>query len=131
MKKHFEFKHGTVTYTVEKDANGQDRPKLYIQIIDDYRYQRELSVQLRHEPGDMKSLFWEIHAYKHAGIRQISRPTEKNAKAFIARILELAEKYPSLLFNERGERPSFEGFVHMHDHLLDGYVVNNDFIKSL
>lgn len=122
----FEKAHACVIFTCDKDFNGTPRPKLYIQAIDQYRYQRELSIEYRHEPGDSSKLFWECHAYRHPGRRHITQLSPAVAKRLIARILHLSAEYPSLLFNAQDnaadvhDRPRSEGFVHFHETLLDG-----------
>lgn len=115
--------HACVILTLDKDCNGQERIKLYIQAIDAYCYQRELSIQYRHEPGNLDKMFWECHAYRHPGIRCIKTLAPAIAKRLIGRILYLAKNYPSLLFNDAGSggRAVSEGFVHFHDMLLAGY----------
>ena len=115
----FEKAHASVIYTETPDCNGLARPKLFIQAIDAYAYQRELLVQYRHCAGDMKQMYWECHAYVHPGLRHITEPSEKVALAFIERFLEQCEKYPTLLFNDEthGTRPRSVGFVHLHNQL--------------
>jgi len=119
-----QFEAGTVMFSTTKDANGVLRPKLYIQTVDAYRYQRELSIALIHEPGNLKELKWEVHAYKHPRERHITIIGKATAEALIERLLHYAEKYPTLLFNEHNygpnKLPRHEGFVHCHDKLLAG-----------
>lgn len=120
----FQFEQATVMLTVSVDFKGRARPKLYIQAIDAYRYQRELSIEYRHRPGNSDDMYWECHAYRHPGVRHITEPSKAVAEKLIARILELCEKYPSLLFNSSDDagpgRARHEGFVHFHDILLAG-----------
>ena len=118
----FQFEHATVIYTCEDSAaTGRKMPKLYIQAIDRYRYQREWSIAFRHTPGDSSKLFWESHAYRHPGRRNIVELTDGVAKRLIARILHLCENYPTLLFNgDNGDRARHESFVHLSEALLDG-----------
>lgn len=125
----YQFEHATVIYKAELSvATGKVMPSLYVQAIDAYRYQRELSVSLRWRPGDSKSLFWNMHAYQHALRRNEMELTPARAIGFIRRFIELCELFPSLLFNKTGEhttdtaRPRHEGFVHLHDQLLNGSI---------
>lgn len=115
--------HACVLYSEERDFNGRTLPKLYIQTIDAYRYQRELTIELRREPGSSSVYFWECHAYKHPGQRNVQTVTKQVAESLIERILHLARNYPTLLFNENSEtRARHEGFVHFHDRLLAGFT---------
>lgn len=108
--------HASVIYSEkESAATGKVMPKLEVQLIDFYRYQREWSIQFRHEPGNSKVLYWESHAYKHPGERHVARLSRDNAESLIARFLDLSTRYPALLFAVRGQ-----GFVHFHDALLRG-----------
>jgi hypothetical protein len=117
----FEKAHATLVYTETKDFTGRARPKLYIQAMDAYRYQRELSIQLRHRPGDSNDLYWEVHTYQHPGQHEVREVSKDVATRLINRIIELGETYPALLFNEANERqPRSEGFVHFHNALLWG-----------
>ena len=129
----FEASHACVLFTVDKDANTVERPKLYIQCLDAYGRQLELSIQYRHEPGDMKKLFWELHAYRHPGIREICKLTAKMGEDMIKRIIDLCERFPGLLFNESAFRngtyyPNCHGFVLMHTQLLDGHKPSLDLL---
>jgi hypothetical protein len=120
----FERSHACVLFTVTEDKAGQGMicPKLYVQAIDAYRFQREMSVALihRYDPTTGKtSYLWEAHTYKHPGQREIAELSADVAKRFIARFLELSEKYPSLLFNEStAERARNEGFVHLQERIF-------------
>lgn len=118
--------HASVVYTNEHSAaTGRNMPKLYVQVIDAYRYQRELSVQLRWEPGNSKNLFWEYHIYRHPGYRYIGTISEAVATRFIERFLEQSQQYPTLLFNEASDRQArCEGFVHLAEKLHDGYELS-------
>lgn len=114
---------GTVIYTCDhSSATGRPMSKLYVQVIDDYRYHRELTVEFRYEPGDSKNLRWEFHIYRHPGVRRIETITQGVAERFIERFLDLSANYPILLFNGRSEdRATCEGFVHLADRLHAGY----------
>ncbi len=120
--KTFQFPHATVLFSNDHSlATGQKMPKLYVQAIDQYRFQRELSVDFRHEPGNSSILFWESHVYQHPGRRHIVKLGKSQAEAFIIRFLELCEQYPSLLFNaEDSNRERHEGFVHLCERLHRG-----------
>jgi hypothetical protein len=121
----FEKEHACVQFTKEKDVKGRARPKLYIQAIDAYSRQLELSIQYTHTPGDIDALGWELHAYRHPGVREKCVLTKAVAEKLISRILHLCEKYPALLFNESGYGVGYarnHGFVMFHTQLLDGRI---------
>jgi hypothetical protein len=118
----FQFDNATVIYTAEHSAaTGKVMPKLYVQAIDQYRFQRELIVEFRHEPGDSKKLFWEYHIYQHPGRRHVAKVSEYRATKFINRFLHLCKDYPDLLFNKSGDRPRHEGFVFAAEFLHRGF----------
>lgn len=135
-RKHWEFKHGTVTFTCDADANGTARPKFYVQIIDQYRYQREWSIELTHStlgldidgPTSLDRLYWVSHMYRHPGRHCFRQMTKAVAIRLMERFHYLVENYPSLLFNDEQmeadgkslRRPRHEGFVHFAEALLDG-----------
>lgn len=123
----FQLPHASVVYTCEHSAaTGRVMPKLYVQAMDQYRFQREFLVEFRHEPGDSKTLYWEYHIYQHPGRRHIEKTTKHRAERFINRFLELCKDHPSLLFNATGDhatdkgRPRHEGFVRMAEYLHRG-----------
>ena len=130
-----QFQHASVIYTEEHSAaTDKVMPKLEVMCIDAYRYQRELTVQYRHEPGDSKNLYWEFHVYRHPGRRALGKVPEKVAKKFISRFLEFCEKCPALLFNKTGEhttnvaRPNSEGFVHLCERIHDSETISVDML---
>jgi len=120
VTKTFEDAHASVVYT-EEAATGSSviRPKLAIQVIDAYRYQRELSIEKRHRSGDSTDLFWEMHVYRHPGVRCVEGLPDKLAEHAIARILEITTKYPTLLFDAHVTTARCDGFVRLHTELLD------------
>ncbi len=116
------FEQGTVIvenkYSV---ATGKMMPKISVQILDAYRYQREWTLKFRYEPGNTKRCYWESHAYKHPGQRHIEELSPAVAKRLWDRFIGMVEEYPTLLFNDADERRArHEGFVHFHDALLCG-----------
>lgn len=119
-----EFDNASVVYTTDHSAaTGKVMPKLYIQAMDAYRYQWELTIGYRHRPGDSKDLYWEGHIYRHPGMRQIQELDARTGKGMISRILELCHDYPTLLFNANNVPQGYarhEGFIHMAVALLDG-----------
>lgn len=122
-----QFEHASVVYTAELSAaTGKVMPKLYVQAIDQYSFQRELSVGRIHEPGDSKKILWESHIYQHPGRRFVQNVSESVAKRFTDRFLELCETYPALLFNKTGDhskdvaRPRHEGFVRLAEMMHRG-----------
>lgn len=94
-------------------------PEFFIQAIDSYRYQRELTIKPK---LNAQNTLWEVHAYRHPGVRHICEITCEQAHLIIARLLEISTKYPVLLWNEETQegRARHEGFVHFHDLLLQG-----------
>ena len=112
--------NASLQLTHELDCKGIPRTKLYIQAIDAYSYQRELIIQLKHRPSSIDDLYWEIHTYRHPGRRNIQEISESAAVNMIMRIIELANNYPSLLFNAKGICAQNDGFVHLTETLLDG-----------
>ena len=115
--------HACLIYREDKDYNNRICPNLYIQAFSAYRYQLELSITRKRKAGS-NNYYWESHAYCHPDFRNITEISEKVAKALIARIIELAQKYPTLLFNSAeygaNKLPQNEGFVHFHNQLLAG-----------
>lgn len=111
----FENAHSCVLFTVSDSFAGikqgeAKKPfrvaKLYVQSIDAYGFQRELSVQRTHKNvfnstnGQYEVIYyWESHVYCHPGRRDAQEVSESQAKHFIAEFLRLARDYPSLLFN--------------------------------
>jgi hypothetical protein len=123
-RKVFQFEQATVIYSAEHaPATGMVMPKLEVQVIDQYGYQRELSVGFHHRAGNSKAHYWEMHAYRHPGRRNIQELSKAVAERFINRFLEVSEKYPIFLFNNadnaKGE-PRSRGFVQLSEQLLDG-----------
>lgn len=126
----FEAAHSCAIYTVTDSHAGataeENRPpvkcpKLYVQSIDAYGFQRELSVGKihRYDPATGKTrFFWECHAYQHPGRREISEVSEYVATRFIAEFLKFCRSYPSLLFTET--QPINRGFVALSERLLRG-----------
>jgi len=126
----FQFEQATVNYKNEfSEATGRKMPKLDCMLLDQYGYQRELSVSFRWRPGDSRDLFWEISVYQHPNRRWSSEVSASYAEAFILRFAHLCIHYPSLLFNNTGEhltdkqRPRGEGFVRLCERLHRGEKV--------
>lgn len=119
--------NGTVvlSYTADVVKNDRGQLKLYVQLIDDYGYQRELTVEYVQNSDPLKTL-WRYHAYRHPGRRNISLASPEVAIHFIRKFFGQTKRYPSLLFNEQRivdgkcERPTGAGFVHLNEQLLDG-----------
>jgi hypothetical protein len=92
----------------------RDSGQVFVQVIDSYRFQRELVVTPT-ETG------YTIHVYQHPGRREITTVSRKVGGGFIARLIERAEKYPSLLFNvNTSAMARSEGFVHLCESLFRG-----------
>lgn len=125
----YQFNHATVIYKEEfSAATGKIMPSLHVQIIDQYRYQREFNVEYCHESGNTinkknpsQNCYWQYCIYKHPGRRYVDRIQPKVAKQFIERFLHLCKEYPTLLFNKENDRLArHDGFVHMAELLHDG-----------
>lgn len=133
--------HSCVLFSRKKDVNGVERPRLYVQCMDAYSRQLELSIEYKHRAGSMENLFWEVHAYRHPGVRQRTEVSEKVATELIEHFLELCDSYTTLLFNNYKirfeprrdvhvvDRPLNEGFVHFHTQLLDGAKPSKALLK--
>ncbi len=94
----------------------RDDGSLFIQSIDAYAFQRELLI------SPIVNGF-AVHVYQHPGRREIVEMTRAKGGKFIRRVLELAEKYPALLFNAEGEHPGQArnaGFVHLQERIFRG-----------
>ncbi len=119
---HFEWPHASVNASNQYSlASGRRMVKLEVMVIDQYRYQREWTLQFRHRSGNSKDLHWESHIYQHPGRREVSEPTPKEAVKLLKRFLELTIEYPTLLFNDSStDRARCEGFVHFAEILHRG-----------
>jgi hypothetical protein len=122
-RKFYEFEQATVIYNVEH-VPGKDGavPKLEVQILDQYGYQRELSFKFRVRGGQATTYYWEVHTYRHPGRRDIQHVSERVAIHFITRFLDICEKHPIFLFNsaDQSGSPRSKGFVQLSERLLDG-----------
>lgn len=129
--KTFNFEQATVTYrAIHSAATGKVMPKLHVQAIDQYGYQREFTVQFTYAPGDSKDLYWEYKIYQHPGMRNGAKCSQAVAVKFIERFLYLCESYPTLLFNETDtRRPRAVGFVHLATTLYRGVPLSVRLIK--
>jgi hypothetical protein len=128
FRKEFQFEQASVVYTADhSEATGMVMPKLAVQVIDAYGYQRELMVQFRHASGDSKILHWEMHVYRHPGRRNIQEMSQVVAENFINRFLVICEKYPLFLFNDG--MPRSKGFVQLSEQLLDGAALSVKLLK--
>lgn len=122
--KTFQFENATVVYTNDMSAaTGKRMPRLYVQAIDAYGFQREWTLQYRHEPGDSSDCYWESHAYHHPGRRDIQRMAPKAAARVVAHFLDICQDYPTLMFNASQDRvrARHEGFVKFHEVMLRGF----------
>lgn len=122
----YQFEHAGMV--VKRGPNGKPFD-LKVQASDQYGYQREFSVAYQREPGT-SSFRWVVSTYQHPFHRpdQDQVVTAGKARRFIDRLVELAESYPSLVFNNSGYtahtpphfRARHEGFVRWHTALLNG-----------
>ena len=125
--------HACFILTNEKDWQGINRPKIYIQAIDSYSRQHEFILQYTHryDPATDKSrLFWELHSYRHVGNRKIIEMKDKDALKLFNRITETIQKYPSLWFNPMNETTGRNvGFFRFNEAILEGYdIKTNDLL---
>lgn len=132
----FEDAHATVIFKNEKSAaTGRKHARLYVQAIDQYGYQREWTLEFRHESGNSRVTYWESHIYMHPGRRQIVKVGAKMAENCIRHFLHVCRKYPNLLFNAAALvnhdparplparleiRPRNQGFVNLAEALHRG-----------
>lgn len=92
----------------------RDSGQVFIQTIDSYGFQRELLISPVEEG-------YSIHVYQHPARREIIEVTRKVGGGFISRLLDIAEKYPNLLFNKDDMgTPKSVGFVHLCESLFRG-----------
>lgn len=114
------YNNASVIYTENLSrATNREMPRLAIQVIDDYAFQREFSLQYRHRSGDSNNLYWCWSNYQHPGRRAQGEVSTAVAEKFINRFHELVNghyDYSSLLFNE--DSPSNKGFVHFSERLF-------------
>lgn len=127
----FEKSHACVIFKNElSEATGCYMPKLFVQAIDEYSFQREwtlqLTVDILSSPSPLPSerrLVWESHIYMHPDRRCQVELGQTRAVACIRRFLEQASHYPDLLFNQRNERYARNhGFVVFAERLHRGRV---------
>lgn len=106
-----QYKNASVVYTEDfSRATNRNMPRLSIQVIDEYGYQREFSLQYRHRSGNSKDLYWSWSNYQHPGRRASGEVSTAVAERFLERFHELINDYLSFLFNE--DSPRHKGFVH-------------------
>lgn len=94
----------------------RDDGSLYVQSIDAYGFQREMTV------APIVDGF-TVHVYQHPGRREIVKMTRAKGGKFLSRFLHLAEKYPTLLFPADGECPQLSrnhGFVVFSERVFRG-----------
>lgn len=127
----FEKSHACVIFTNElSQAAGCYLPKLFVQAIDEYSFQREWTLQLKRDmltsPAPLPTeyrLVWESHIYMHPERRCQVELGQARAIACIRRFLELANQYPDLLFNLRSKRQARNhGFVVFAERLHRGCI---------
>ena len=126
----FEEASASVIYNVF-EHDGKPMPKLYVQVIDQYGFQRELTVQRLRE-HETNECYWEYHVYMHPGRHWFQKCTDLMAKRFVARFLEWCEKHPELLFNPpeviietKRFKPRCEGFVRLAEQLHLKVMLNS------
>ena len=110
---------------------------LEIQAIDQYGYQREFGLRVQRVRGT-NTFRWQADTYLHPFHTpdQYQDVDEDVALRFCERLIELAERYPSLQFNNSGFtqhtpprfRPRHEGFVRWHTMLLNGATVSAELL---
>jgi len=131
----WEIEQGTVIFKIKPSQalGGVLCPQFDVQLIDQYRFQREWTIGKTHKfiPGAQTTAIWHSHMYRHPGRRAQAELTEAVAMNVMTRFHHLLVNYPTLLFNEGemvGElkpspgwyRPRHEGFVQFSERVLDG-----------
>lgn len=106
------------TYTLPESSNAcclvRDDGSLFVQIIDAYRFQREMIVSPTVEG-------FTVHVYQHPARREIVQTTRAVGAKFLARFLEITEKYPTLLFNAaNASEARCAGFVSLQESIFRG-----------
>jgi len=97
-----------------------DLPKLYIQCIDAYGYQRELTIQVKIVDGVRIGY---SHAYLHPYGRSEKNINPRQARNLIRRFITITQKWPELLFNKKSDsRETATGFVRWHTQLVFGSI---------
>lgn len=94
----------------------RDDGSLYVQSIDAYGFQREMTV------APVVDGF-SVHVYQHPGRREIVKMTRAKGGKFITRFLHLVEKYPTILFPAEGQVPQLSrnhGFVMFSERVFRG-----------
>lgn len=92
--------------------------KLYVQALDAYGFQRELSVVEIPEG-------FRVSVYMHPGRRESEQVSIKTGERFMARFLEITQSYRGLLFNPtEANRPKNAGFVSLCERLHRGEAVS-------
>jgi hypothetical protein len=93
----------------------KNKQRLYIQIVDEYSYQRELAIDF-----DYQEKKYKVHSYLHSSpcIREIKYVSNNVGELIIGQIIYLCEKYPDMLFNADSARN--KGFVRFHTLLIAG-----------
>lgn len=119
---------GSVIFMPERTNPEITQPAVYqavlfVLVIDQYGYQRELKVEVP-RGDDLQDGGYVV--YQHPARRHKSRIQREEAVKFINTFLQRCEKYPALLFNRTGEhktdegRPRHEGFVRLTEALFRG-----------
>lgn len=96
----------------------QDGPlgALYVQCIDAYGFQRELSVHLFPNSGKA-----DVTVYQHPGRRDVQTLPHGIGRQFVVRFADAVTKYPGSLFNAGTlETPRCRGFVGLCERLHRG-----------
>lgn len=96
----------------------EKRPGMYIQCIDSYRCQRELSIVWNRQENAFM-----LHAYLHPMMRRANVKLTSNDEAhhIMDRINDICLAMPNRLFDK--VVPRAEGFVTFHNWLLGGATI--------
>lgn len=120
----FEESGASVQYTL---SGGH--PTLYVQVTDQYGFQRELTLSQKSDFTSGK-MYWEYTIYMHPGRRWFQPVTSLMAERFIKKFLETCEKHPDLLFNPATpDRPRCKGFVELAERLHLKVALNSNLIS--
>lgn len=93
---------------------------LYIQALDAYGFQRELSIVANDDFASQAFGRFKLKAYMHPGRRDELYLTDEQADKFVKRIEHVCAKYPSFLFNTPDTGARCNGFVHLCESIHRG-----------
>jgi hypothetical protein len=123
----FEAAHAAVLVNTGLGVGG-----VFIQVLDQYGFQRELRIYKDNASGIEGQVYW-VHAYTHPQHRRIHHVPLHVGEKFLKQLVQMLDKHPNLLFNEakvlsvtptQHIRPRCYDFVRMHERLLWGETLH-------